>query len=131
MRAVLILGSNIGNRPGNIRRARDLIGFLIGRILKQTDVIETKPFGFARQPYFLNCGFLVDTSHPPFLLLKLVKYVEKRVGRYRTFHWGPRVIDIDIVTYGNLRIDTKNLKIPHPGLKDRDFFRDIYSELIS
>ncbi len=131
MRALLIVGTNLGNRFENIKRARRLISFLVGNVIEETSIVETKPFGFSRQPYFLNCGFLVDTFHPPFLLLRLVKYIEKRVGRYRTFHWGPRVIDIDIATYGNLRINTKNLKIPHPGLRNRDFFKDIYFELAS
>ncbi len=125
MRTILILGTNLGNRVENLKRAEGLIGKLVGRILKRSEIIETAPFGVVNQPPFLNYGLLVDTCHPPFELLKLLKWIEKRVGRYRTFRWGPRVVDIDIVRYGNLFIDTGELKIPHPGLKDREFFKSI------
>jgi 2-amino-4-hydroxy-6-hydroxymethyldihydropteridine diphosphokinase len=125
VRTILILGTNLGNRVENLKRAEKLIEKLAGRILKRSKIIETAPFGVVNQPPFLNYGLLVDTYHPPFELLKLLRWIEKRVGRYRTFRWGPRVIDIDIVKYENLFIDTEELKIPHPGLKDREFFKSI------
>jgi len=125
MRTILILGTNLGNRVENLKRAEELIEKLVGRILKRSKIIETAPFGVVNQPPFLNYGLLVDTYHPPFELLKLLKWIEKRVGRYRTFRWGPRVIDIDIVKYGNLFVDTEELKIPHPGLQCREFFKSI------
>ena len=125
MRTILILGTNLGNRVENLKRAEELIEKLVGRILKRSKVIETAPFGVVNQPPFLNYGLLVDTYHPPFELLKLLKWIEKRVGRYRTFRWGPRVVDIDIVKYGNLFIDTEELRIPHPGLQCREFFKSI------
>ncbi len=125
MRTILILGTNLGNRVENLKRAEELIEKLVGRILKRSRIIETAPFGVVNQPPFLNYGLLVDTYHPPFELLKLLKWIEKRVGRYRTFRWGPRVVDIDIVKYGNLFIDTEELRIPHPGLQCREFFKSI------
>ncbi|RUM42020.1 MAG: 2-amino-4-hydroxy-6-hydroxymethyldihydropteridine diphosphokinase [Desulfurobacterium sp.] len=125
MRTVLILGTNLGNRVENLKRAEELIEKLVGRILKRSEIIETAPFGVVNQPPFLNYGLLVDTEHPPFELLKLLKWIEKRAGRYRTFRWGPRVVDIDIVKYGNLFVDTEELKIPHPGLQCREFFKSI------
>jgi len=125
VRTILILGTNLGNRVENLKRAEELIEKLVGRILKRSKVIETAPFGVVNQPPFLNYGLLVDTYHPPFELLKLLKWIEKRVGRYRTFRWGPRVVDIDIVKYGNLFVDTEELRIPHPGLQCREFFKSI------
>jgi len=131
MRTILILGTNLGNRVENLKRAEELIEKLVGRILKRSEIIETAPFGVVNQPPFLNYGLLVDTYHPPFELLKLLKWIEKRVGRYRTFRWGPRVVDIDIVKYGNLFVDTEELKIPHPGLQCREFFKSICRSLES
>jgi 2-amino-4-hydroxy-6-hydroxymethyldihydropteridine diphosphokinase len=125
VRTILILGTNLGNRVENLKRAEELIEKLVGRILKRSRIIETAPFGVVNQPPFLNYGLLVDTYHPPFELLKLLKWIEKRVGRYRTFRWGPRVVDIDIIKYGNLFVDTEELKIPHPGLQCREFFKSI------
>ncbi|RUM43939.1 MAG: 2-amino-4-hydroxy-6-hydroxymethyldihydropteridine diphosphokinase [Desulfurobacterium sp.] len=129
MRVVLILGTNLGNRLDNLRRAEELIGKFVGRILVKSPILETPPFGVEKQPPFLNYGLLVETFHPPFELLNLLKWIERRVGRYRTFRWGPRVVDVDIVEYGNVKVDTPLLKIPHPGLRDRQFFREIYGYL--
>ena len=129
MKTVLILGSNIGNRKENLKRAEQLIEKFCGKILKRSSVLETAPFGVENQPYFLNYGLLIDTFHPPFELLKLIKWIERRVGRYPTYRWGPRTVDIDIVTYENIKVETCSLKIPHPGLQDREFFRQIYQQL--
>ncbi|MEO2068652.1 MAG: 2-amino-4-hydroxy-6-hydroxymethyldihydropteridine diphosphokinase [Desulfurobacteriaceae bacterium] len=131
MKVLLILGSNLGNRYENLNKAEKLIEKFVGKILKRSKVLETAPFGVVNQPYFLNLGLLVETHHPPFELLNLVKWIEKRVGRYKTFRWGPRVVDIDIVIYGNFFIDTRKLKVPHPGLRDREFFKTIKSYLLA
>ena len=82
MRTILILGTNLGNRVENLKRAEELIEKFVGMILKRSKIIETAPFGVVNQPPFLNYGLLVDTYHPPFELLKLLKWIEKRVGRY-------------------------------------------------
>ena len=129
MKTVLILGSNIGNRAENLKRAEQLIEKFCGKILRRSSILETAPFGVPNQPYFLNYGLLIETSHPPFELLRLVKWIEKRAGRFPTYRWGPRTVDIDIVTYGNIKVETRSLKIPHPGLQDREFFKHIYQQL--
>ncbi len=131
MKAALILGSNIGNRRENLKRAEQLIEKFCGRILKRSSILETAPFGVLNQPYFLNYGLLIETPHPPFELLKLIKWIERRTGRYPTYRWGPRVVDVDIVLYGKVRIETPALTVPHRGLKDRDFFRKILNELLN
>jgi len=129
LKVLLILGSNIGNRKENLKKAEELIEKFVGKILKRSSIIETAPFGVVNQPRFLNFGLLVDAIHPPFELLGLVKWIEKRVGRYRTYRWGPRVVDVDIITIEDVSIDTPLLKVPHPGLGKREFFRRIFSEL--
>jgi 2-amino-4-hydroxy-6-hydroxymethyldihydropteridine diphosphokinase len=129
LKVLLILGSNLGNRKENLKKAEELIEKFVGRILKKTPVIETFPFGVENQPKFLNCGLLVDTFHPPFELLSLVKWIEKRVGRYKTYRWGPRVVDVDIITMEYVKVNTPLLRIPHPGLKDREFFKRIFSQI--
>ena len=129
MKAILILGSNLGNRKENLKRAEELIEKFCGKVLKRSSLLETAPFGVKNQPYFLNYGLLIETLHPPVELLKLLKWIEKRVGRFPTFRWGPRTVDIDIITYGNIKVETSQLKIPHPGLQNRKFFKQIYYQL--
>ncbi|WP_457569973.1 2-amino-4-hydroxy-6-hydroxymethyldihydropteridine diphosphokinase [Desulfurobacterium sp.] len=122
-KVLLCIGTNLGNRKNNIERALNAIDKYAGRILKTTEIMETKPFGITRQPYFLNIGVLIESKHPPSLLLNILKRLEKKLGRYPTYRWGPRVIDIDILTYENIRIETEKLRIPHPGIKERNFFK--------
>ena len=126
---VFILGTNLNNRLSNLGRAVFLLEKEVGELLKISEVYETAPFGVEKQPPFLNVGVLMKVFHPLQELLFLVKWIEKQVGRYPTYRWGPRVIDVDIITYDKVKVDTPQLKIPHPGLKDRDFFRKIYFEL--
>lgn len=130
MKVILILGSNIGNRLQNLKLAEKLIRKFVGVPIRETEAVETHPFGVKNQPKFLNKALLIDTLHPPFELLSILKWIEKRVGRYRTFRWGPRTIDIDIVLYEYLRIDTPELKVPHPGLAERDFFKSLCLSLL-
>ena len=130
MRALLILGSNLGNRKENIERAVKLIERFAGRIIRESSLLETPPFGILNQPAFLNKGVLIKTHHLPMELLNLSKWIEKRVGRYPTYRWGPRVIDVDVATYGSVRVKTEKLKLPHPGLWEREFFRKIYEEVM-
>jgi len=130
LKAILILGSNLGNRKENLKRAEELIEKFCGKVLKRSSLLETAPFGVKNQPYFLNYGLLIETLHPPVELLKLLKWIEKRIGRFPTFRWGPRVVDIDIVLYEKVKLETPLLTVPHRGLKDRDFFKSIVKELL-
>jgi len=131
VKVLLILGSNLGNREENLFRADRLLNLFAGKVIARSETLETEPFGVPNQPRFLNRGVVIDTCHPPFELLKLIKWIESRVGRYPTYRWGPRVIDIDIVYFGSLKVETPSLKIPHPGLFEREFFKRIYEELSS
>ncbi|WP_456434962.1 2-amino-4-hydroxy-6-hydroxymethyldihydropteridine diphosphokinase [Thermovibrio ammonificans] len=129
--ALLVMGSNLGNRKENLKRGKLLVERFAGPILRETPPVETAPFGVTKQPPFLNCGLLIETDHPPLELLRLLKWIEKRAGRYPTYRWGPRVLDVDIALYEGVKRETEELKLPHPGLKERPFFREIARELLS
>ncbi len=128
-KVILALGTNLGNRKSNLKRAIRSINYFAGQVIKKTTILETKPFGVKNQPYFLNQGILIKTNLPPHLLLKVLKTIEKSTGRFKTFRWGPRIIDIDILSYGTLRISTAKLRIPHPGISSRKFFQEIITKL--
>ncbi len=118
--AYLGLGSNLGDREDNLRRALSLLGER-GEVTSLSSVYETEPWGYAEQPSFLNmaCGF--RTSLSPRGLLALAQDVEARLGRVPTVRYGPRTMDVDILLYGDLVVDTPELRIPHPGIPERAF----------
>ncbi|ADQ08104.1 2-amino-4-hydroxy-6-hydroxymethyldihydropteridine pyrophosphokinase [Caldicellulosiruptor hydrothermalis 108] len=122
------LGSNLGNRHENIKRA---IEHLKDKIIieKISSIIETQPYGFVDQPKFLNCVLKGTTMLSPFELLEFVLGIENKMGRIRLFKWGPRNIDIDILFYDDCVIDTENLKIPHPELHKRLFVLEPICEI--
>ncbi len=119
-RVVLSLGSNIGNREENLRKALYLLGHRGIRILKASRIIKSAPWGNWDQPDFLNMAVMAETSLPPENLLKTIKEIEKDMGRI-TGHMKPRIIDIDIILFGNLVLKTDKLEIPHPSYKERGF----------
>ncbi len=115
------LGSNLGNREENCHAALDLLEKKGVRILKRSSLIETKPWGFTDQPCFMNMTAEAETSLLPHELLALLIRTEEEIGRERTVTWGPRIIDLDILLYDDLRIETNDLRIPHPLMHERDF----------
>ena len=115
------LGSNVGDRAQHLKRARAALEARGARILRQSSVHETEPFGIVAQPRFLNQVLEVDWSGSPHELLTTAKAVEAEVGRSETFRWGPREIDVDILLFGDLVFEDGDLTIPHPGLAERDF----------
>ena len=118
--AYLGLGSNLGDREENLRKALSLLGD-VGEIIALSSVYETEPWGYAEQPSFLNmvCGFRTSLSPPE--LLALAQEVERKLGRVRTIRYGPRTMDVDILLYGDLVLDTPDLQIPHPRIPERAF----------
>ncbi|MFH2070210.1 MAG: 2-amino-4-hydroxy-6-hydroxymethyldihydropteridine diphosphokinase [Elusimicrobiota bacterium] len=115
------VGANAGNRKKNIFSALELLNMEKDvEIKKCSSIRETPPWGYKNQPKFLNAVWKIRTDVPPEKLLRLLKKIEKRLGRKKTFRWGPRVIDLDILLYGKRVIKTKTLKIPHPHLSERD-----------
>lgn len=142
-RAYLILGTNLGNREKNLKEAKsflaaELAPTLTSRIY-ETGMVENEPWGFEAKQLFLNQGIAFDTTCPPELLLKICKYVEKKMGRNpedleydkggkRIYH--SRIIDIDIVLYGKRKVNMPDLKIPHPQIEERDYAKKIVSQLL-
>lgn len=118
------IGSNLGDRKKFIRSALSKIKKLKGtKIIKTSRVIETKPLGGPRrQGKFLNAVLKIQTNISPYTLLKGLKTIETKLGRpKRHMRFGARTIDLDILLYGNKIINSKDLKIPHPKIFDRDF----------
>ena len=118
--AFLALGTNLGNRIHNFRAALSLLSpdFEWVAVSK---VYETPPWGFADQPAFLNMVVHARTALGPATLLETLKQAEVQIGREHTFRWGPRLIDLDILFYDDLVLDTPPLVIPHPRLHERAF----------
>jgi len=114
------LGSNLGDRVGNIREAlRRLEGQVHIEVV--SSLYETEPVGYRAQPLFINAACKARTRLAPLPLLHFVKDIERGMGRKETFRWGPRVIDIDILFYDDLVMKTPELVIPHPHLEERAF----------
>jgi 2-amino-4-hydroxy-6-hydroxymethyldihydropteridine diphosphokinase len=99
------------------------------QILRQSRVIETEPWGVTEQPRFLNQVIEVDWAGTPRRLLKAAKEVEVEGGRVPTRRWGPRIIDIDILLFGDERVRHRDLVIPHPRIGERRFVRKSLREL--
>jgi len=115
------IGTNLGNRHKNIEDTFKNLQFYSLKIIKKSPVYETKPYGLKEQPNFLNCVVEIEVEVSPEELLKKFLKIEKEMGRERKIPWGPRIIDLDILFYGNLVINEVNLKIPHPDIKNRFF----------
>lgn len=117
------IGSNLGNRLKNIELAVKKINSLKNtRILKLSRIIETKAVGGpSRQPKFLNAALKIKTNLTPAVLLKNLKKIEQELGRVKSVRWGPRMIDLDILFYGDRIVNNKNLQIPHPRIFEREF----------
>lgn len=127
--AYLGLGTNLGNRRRNLSAARRRLRQKGVRIVRQSSVIETEPWGDLNQPHFLNQVIEVEWVGTPQRLLSTSKAVEREGGRKPTRRWGPRVIDVDILLFGNDCVSDGNLQIPHPGIKDRQFVQQSLREL--
>jgi 2-amino-4-hydroxy-6-hydroxymethyldihydropteridine diphosphokinase len=127
--AYLGLGSNLGRRRNNLSAARRRLRQKGARILRQSRVIETEPWGDVDQPRFLNQVLEVEWLGSPRRLLAAAKAVEREGGRTPTRRWGPRVIDVDVLLFGNRRISERDLEVPHPGIKERKFLQESLREL--
>lgn len=114
------LGSNLGDRLRNLNAAIDTLSAHM-RILSKSHVYETEPVGFDNQPSFLNMACHATTTLLPVDVLGLTQATETAVGRFTTFQDGPRVIDIDILLYGDTCVRTDTLIIPHPAIAERLF----------
>ena len=116
----LALGTNLGDRESNLSRARELLSQRM-KIIDASQIYITPPWGFKEQPDFLNQVLKVQTEIAPRPLLRYLKKIESKMGRLKTFRNGPRLIDIDILFYGQRVVKSSKLSIPHPRLHERAF----------
>lgn len=129
----LSLGSNLGDRKSNLVEAVQQLAEKIG-ILKISSVYETEPVGFLDQGWFLNIAISGTTEMNPHQLLSFTQSIEKTMKRVKTHRNGPRIIDIDIILFGDELIQSEQLTVPHPRLQERLFvlipLQEISPELI-
>lgn len=120
--AFLGLGANLGDRLANLQRAVDLLAEAPGlTAVRSSRVYETEPVGGPTQGDYLNAVVEIRTDLPPHDLLRACLDVEARMGRVRAQRWGPRPIDVDVLTYGDRTIDEPDLVVPHPRMHERGF----------
>jgi 2-amino-4-hydroxy-6-hydroxymethyldihydropteridine diphosphokinase len=129
VRVYLGLGSNLGPRLRNLSAARRRLRQKDFKIVRQSRVIETEPWGVADQPKFLNQVIEGEWTGTARQLLKVTKEVEREGGRKPTRRWGPRVIDVDILLFGDQEVRQRDLVIPHPRISERQFVLQSLDEL--
>jgi 2-amino-4-hydroxy-6-hydroxymethyldihydropteridine diphosphokinase len=121
LEAFIGLGSNLGNREENLRRALRLLKERM-TLIKVSSIYESEPMYVKGQPWFLNAVAKFETNLEPLALLEFLQGVEKRLGREKTMKYGPRSIDLDILFYGDQKMKIDNiLEIPHPLIQERRF----------
>jgi 2-amino-4-hydroxy-6-hydroxymethyldihydropteridine diphosphokinase len=116
----LSLGSNLNDRYANLRRAVAMLQDKVA-VTAVSPVFATEPWGVREQPPFLNICVAAVTTLTPHEVLHFIKFIEQQMGRKTTSHWGPRLIDIDILFYDSLVIEDEELTIPHPHIAERAF----------
>lgn len=124
----LSLGSNLGDRAANLQAAITRLAE-VGEVVAVSSLYETEPVDFAQQPWFLNCAVALSTEKMPKQLLTALLAIEQAMGRKRLQPKGPRLIDLDILLFGNSLVDTAALTIPHPALHQRRFVLEPLAEI--
>jgi 2-amino-4-hydroxy-6-hydroxymethyldihydropteridine diphosphokinase len=119
-RVYLSLGSNIGDRAQHLRDAMARLE-TCGKVIEVSSFYETEPVEVSEQGWFLNCAVLLETSESPVDLMRKLLAIEQDMGRVRNQAKGPRVIDIDILLFGDEVANTPELTIPHPAMPHRRF----------
>ena len=124
----LSLGSNLGDRSGNLQGALARLEAL-GKVVAVSSFYETEPVDLLAQPWFLNCAVKLDTEKMPKQLLGNILELEQEMGRRRNLQKGPRTIDVDILLFGTSIVETLGLTIPHPALHQRRFVLEPLAEI--
>ncbi len=119
-RAHIGLGANLGDPVATMRAARHELD-AYGQVVAVSSLYRTPAWGVLDQPAFVNAALALETDLAPYPLLAALKALERDLGRVTTIRWGPRAIDLDILDYGDLRLDASDLEIPHPRLAERAF----------
>lgn len=130
----LSLGSNLGDRKYEIKRAVELIGERIGTVERVSSLYETEPWGFSSDNMFVNAAVCVSTQLTPRALLEATQAIERDMGRTAKSvngQYHDRTIDIDILFYDNIKVDEPDLKIPHQLMNERDFVMKPLKEILA
>jgi 2-amino-4-hydroxy-6-hydroxymethyldihydropteridine diphosphokinase len=125
----LSLGSNVGDREGNLRAAIAALESAGVRVRRVSSLYETEPVDFLEQPWFLNCVLEGETDAPAQTLLKELRRIEARMGSRKLVAKGPRLLDVDILLYGDETVDTPELQVPHPRMTRRRFVLEPLAEI--
>lgn len=129
----LALGTNLGDKEGNIREAIRRIGETVGKVIRTSSMMITEPWGFESENTFVNAAVCVETVLPPRQLLAATQQIERQMGRTKKSvdgEYHDRIIDIDILLYGDERINEPGLVIPHPSMHERDFMMIPLNEIL-
>jgi 2-amino-4-hydroxy-6-hydroxymethyldihydropteridine diphosphokinase len=118
---LLLLGSNLGDRQKNLFLAIKKINSRAGTVAAVSPIYRSQPWGLTEQPEFLNQVVRLESSYAPHSLLKTVLNIEQEFGRERNLRWGPRIIDIDLLFFGETILNDVDLVLPHPGIAGRRF----------
>jgi 2-amino-4-hydroxy-6-hydroxymethyldihydropteridine diphosphokinase len=129
MRAIIAMGSNMGDRQGYLEAAQAAIEERVGHIAARSSVMETKAYGYTDQDDFLNMAVEVETEMEPHAMLRELLAIEADLDRVRLIHWGPRTIDLDVIYCEDRIINDEELKVPHPDLVNREFVLRPVSEI--
>lgn len=129
--AYLSLGTNIGNKRRNMVTAAALLAERVGDILALSDFYETEPWGFDSENTFLNAVLTLETDFAPMELLKATQQIEIEMGRTQKSNdvYHDRIIDIDLLMYGDLILNTPELTLPHPLMRERSFVMAPFAEI--
>jgi len=117
----LSLGSNLGDRAANLKAAIAALPSASLHVRRVSSFYETEPVDYLDQPWFLNCVVEGETDSRPIELLQALRAIESHLGSKKVFAKGPRLLDIDILLFGDLSLDTPELQIPHPRMFERKF----------
>ena len=134
MKAVIGIGTNVGDRAENIRNAVEALNLLPDvKVLRCASIYETDPWGYTEQQSFYNTVVEVETVKSPEMLLGACLGIEAGMGRVREFKNGPRVIDLDLLVFENYNNDSQHITVPHPLIGERDFvlvpLKELYGDM--
>lgn len=134
MKAVIGIGTNVGDRAENIRNAVEALNLLPDvKVLRCASIYETDPWGYTEQQSFYNTVVEVETVKSPEMLLGACLGIEAGMGRVREFKNGPRVIDLDLLVFENYNNDSQHITVPHPLIGERDFvlvpLKELYDDM--
>jgi len=115
------LGSNLGDRSTALNLALKALSANFGKPIARSSIYQTAAWGLTDQPDFFNQVVAFRTGKSPSVILERILIIEKKLGRIRRTKWGPRTIDIDILFYGNIKVNSPGLDIPHPRIEERRF----------